>query len=75
MRGIFLSVFLGQNNFFCGSKMQCPANHTPYQDDVPYLAKEFAPGEAVCHAQGLTKAEKRFFASEVAGFWEVSRTQ
>ena len=55
--------------------MQCPANHTPYQDDVPYLAKEFALGEAVCHAQGLTKPKNRFSASGGAGFWEISMTQ
>ena len=43
--------------------MQCSANDTNSQDDVEYLEKEGALGEAVCQAQGLTKPEKRFSAS------------
>ena len=43
--------------------MQCSANDTNYQDDVGYLKKEGALGEAVCQAQGLTKPKKRFSAS------------
>ena len=43
--------------------MQCSANDTNYQDDVRYLAKEGALGEAVCQAQGLFKPKKRFSAS------------
>ena len=43
--------------------MQCSANHTNYQDDVRYLEKEGALGEAVCQAQGLTKRKKSFSAS------------
>ena len=41
--------------------MQCSANHTNYQDDVRYLEKESALGEALCQAQGLTKPKKEFF--------------
>ena len=63
MRGTFLSVCLGQKNDFLESKMQCSANDTNYQDDVRYLEKEGALGEAVCQAQGLTKPKKRFSAS------------
>ena len=63
MRGTFLSVYLGQKNDFFESKMQCSANDTNYQDDVRYLEKEGALGEAVCQAQGLTKPKKRFSAS------------
>ena len=43
--------------------MQCSANHTNYQDDVRYLEKEGALGEAVCQAQGLTNLKKSFSAS------------
>ena len=43
--------------------MQCSANDTNYQDDVRYLEKEAALGEAVCQAQGLTKPRKSFSAS------------
>ena len=43
--------------------MQCSANDTNYQDDLRYLEKEGALGEAVCRAQGLTKPKKRFSAS------------
>ena len=43
--------------------MQCSANDTNYQDDVRYLEKEGALGEAVRQAQGLTKPKKRFSAS------------
>ena len=43
--------------------MQCSAKDTNYQDDVRYLEKEGALGEAVCRAQGLTKPKKRFSAS------------
>ena len=43
--------------------MQCSANDTNYQDDVRYLEKERALGEAVCQAQGLTKPKKGFSAS------------
>ena len=60
---------------FLESKMQCTANHTSNQDDVRYLEKEGAPGEAVCQAQALTKPEKSFSASRGAGFWEISMTQ
>ena len=35
--------------------MQCSANYTNYEDDVRYVEKEGALGEAVCLAQGLTK--------------------
>ena len=48
---------------FWGSKMQCSANDTNYQDDVRYLQKEGALGEAVRQAQVLTKPKKSFFAS------------
>ena len=43
--------------------MQCSANNTDYQDDVRYLEKEGALGEAVCRAQGLTKPKKSFSTS------------
>ena len=43
--------------------MQCSANDTSYKDDVRYLEKEGALGEAVCQAQGLTKPRKSFSAS------------
>ena len=43
--------------------MQCSSNDTNYQDDVRYLEKEGALGEAVCQAQGLTKPKKSFSAS------------
>ena len=43
--------------------MQCSASHTNYQDDVRYLEKEGALGEAVCQAQGLTRPKKSFSAS------------
>ena len=43
--------------------MQCSANDDNYQDDVPYLEKEGALGEAVCQAQGLTKLKKSFSSS------------
>ena len=49
--------------------MQCGANDTNYQDDVRYLEKEVALGEAVCEAQGLTKPKKSFSASGGASFW------
>ena len=47
--------------------MQCSANDTNHQDDVRYLEKEGALGEAVCQAQGLTKPKKRFSASGGGG--------
>ena len=43
--------------------MQCSANNTNYQEDVPYLEKEGPLGLAVCQAQGLTKPKKSFFTS------------
>ena len=43
--------------------MQCSANDTNCQDDVRYLEKEGALGEATCEAQGLTKPKKSFSAS------------
>ena len=46
--------------------MQCSANDTNYQDDVRYLEKEGALGEAVCQAQGETKPKKCFCASRGA---------
>ena len=50
--------------------MQCSANHTNYQDEVRYLEKEGALGEAVCQAQGLTKLKKSFSAyGGGASFW------
>ena len=55
--------------------MQCTANHTSNQDDVRWLEKEGALGEAVCRAQGLTKRKKSFSASGGAGFGEISMTQ
>ena len=55
--------------------MQCSANHTNNQDDVRYLEKEGAQGEAVCQAQGLTKPKKSFSASRGDSFWETSMTQ
>ena len=55
--------------------MQCSANHTNNQDDVRYLEKEGAPGEAVCQAQGLTKPKQSFSASGGASFCELSMTQ
>ena len=63
MRGTFLSVCLGKKTDFFESKMQCSANDTNSQDDVRYLEKEGAVGEAVCQAQGLTKPKKSFSAS------------
>ena len=42
--------------------MQCSANHTNYQENVRYLEKEGALGEAVCQGQGLTKPKKGFSA-------------
>ena len=41
--------------------MQCSANDTNYQDDVRYLEKEGALGEAVCQAQRADQAQKEFF--------------
>ena len=50
--------------------MQCSANDTISQDDVRYLEKESALGEAVCQAQGLTKPKNSFSASGGgASFW------
>ena len=43
--------------------MQCSANDTNYQDDVPYLEEEGALKEAVCQAQGPTKPKKSFSAT------------
>ena len=43
--------------------MQCSANDTNHQDDVRYLEKEGALGEAVRQAKGLTKPKKSFSAS------------
>ena len=43
--------------------MQCSANDTNSQDDVRYLEKEGALGEAVCQVQGLTKPKNGFSAS------------
>ena len=43
--------------------MQCSANDTNYQNDVRYLEKESALGEAVCQAQGLTEPKKSSSAS------------
>ena len=43
--------------------MQCSANNTNSQDDVRYLEKKGALGEAVCQAQGLTKPKNSFSAS------------
>ena len=43
--------------------MQCSANDTNYPDDVRYLEKEGALGEAVCQMQGLTKPKQSFSAS------------
>ena len=43
--------------------MQCSANDTNYVDNVRYLEKEGALGEAVCQVQGLTKPKKSFSAS------------
>ena len=43
--------------------MQCSANDTNSKDDVRYLEKEGALGEAVCQAQGLTKPKNSFSAS------------
>ena len=51
------------------SKMQCSAKDTNSQDDVRYLEKEGALGEAVCQAQGLTKPKNSFSASGGANFW------
>ena len=45
--------------------MQHTANYTCKRDDVRYLEKEGALGEAVCQAQGLTKPKKGFSASGV----------
>ena len=50
------------------SKMQWSANDTNYQDDVRYLEKEGALGEAVCQVQALTKPKKIFAASGGASF-------
>ena len=60
---------------FLESKMQCSANHGNNQDDVRYLEKEGALGEAVCQAQGLTKPKKSFSASRRASLWEMSMTE
>ena len=70
MRGTFLSVCLGQKNLiFWRAKKQCSANDTNYQDDVRYLEKEGALGEAVCQAQGLTKPKKGLSSPGGASFW------
>ena len=42
--------------------MQCSANDTNSQDDVRYLEKEGALGEAVCQAQRLTNPKNSFSA-------------
>ena len=63
MCGTFLSVCLGKKTDFLESKMQCSANNTNSQDDVRYLEKDGALGEAVCQAQGLTKPKNSFSAS------------
>ena len=55
--------------------MQCSANDNNYQDDVRYLEKEGALGEAVCQAQGLTKPEKSFSASGGGKLLVISMTQ
>ena len=47
--------------------MQCSANDTNYEDDVRYLEKEGALGEAVCQLQGLTKPKKSVSASGGGG--------
>ena len=49
--------------------MQFSANNTNYHDDIRYLEKEGALGEAVCQPQGLTKPKKGFSASGGASFW------
>ena len=49
--------------------MQCSANNTNYQDNVRYLVKEGALGEAVCQVQALTKPKNSFAASGGASFW------
>ena len=43
--------------------MQCSANDTNSQDDLRYLEKEGALGEAVCQTQGLTKPKNSFSSS------------
>ena len=48
--------------------MQCSANDTNSQDDVRFLEKEGALGEAACQAQGLIKPKKSFSASGGASF-------
>ena len=55
--------------------MQCSANHTNNQDDVPYLEKEGSLGEALCQAPGLTKPKNSFSASGGVSLWEISMTQ
>ena len=47
--------------------MQCSAKDTNYQDDVRYLEKEGALGEALCQMEGLTKPKKKFFSASVVG--------
>ena len=49
--------------------MQCSGNDTIYQDDVRYLEKEGAPGEAVCQAQELPKPKKSFPPPGGASLW------
>ena len=49
--------------------MQCSANDTSSQDDVRYLEKEGALGEAVYQAQGLTNPKKVFPPPGGASFW------
>ena len=60
---LFWAFVWAKKTDFFESKMQCSANHTNYQDEVRYLEKEGALGEAVCQAQGLTKPKKSFSAS------------
>ena len=45
---LFLACFSATKIDFAASKMQCTANHTSNQDDVGYVDKEGALGEAIC---------------------------
>ena len=66
---LFCAFVWAKKADFLESKMQCSANDTNYHDDIRYLEKEGALGEAVCQAQGLTKPKKSFSASGRASFW------
>ena len=54
--------------------MQCTANHTSNQDDVRYLEKEGALGEAVPSA-GADQAQEGFCRLRQCRLLQISMTQ